>query len=59
MGFEAPEKVRTQRDIAFAREPIRQVAHDLVDAENFLDDDDTRFGIGIGSGAVCGLREVA
>jgi len=38
----APEEVGTEREVALAGEPVGDLAHDLVDAENLLDHHDSR-----------------
>lgn len=43
-GFLAPEDVGTQRDHALRRKIVAHLAHRLVDAENFLDHQQTGAG---------------
>src|SRR5690606_17231703 len=48
---DAPEQIGAEGDIAFTCQPVTKVAHDLVDAENLLNDHDA--WMGTGSGRFC------
>src|SRR3546814_10609382 len=45
-GLLAPEQVGAERDITLGGEAVADVAHHLVDAKDFLDDEDARSPLG-------------
>ena len=49
IGFEPPEQIRRQREIAPRRQTVGHGAHEAVHPENFLDDDNS-------GAAACGRR---